>query len=218
MLLFALVFCSCEKNDYINEGGVHDPHVNMTTYDFPNSHPKFDSLVRIIDKAGLKEAINGDITFFATTNWGVADYVSAKKQKRIIELGDENIDFDIDDLDVGELQDSMRMYMFDGEITRETLTTDGAIYESRIGPEMPFVLGLRRTRDWSDYVDYVDYLYYTRVIGTRDDLEVNESAIPDAERDEREDVQTSGIITTTGVIHVLSGDHILFFNEEPRVN
>lgn len=217
MLFSAVLFYSCKKNDYINDGGVHDPHVNMTTYDFLQSHPKFDSLVRIIDKAGLKEAINGDITFYATTNWGVADYVSAKKRKRIIELGDENIDFDIDDLDVGELQDSMRMYMFEGAITREALTTDGAIYESKIGPDMSFLLGLRRTRDWSDYLDYVDYLYYTWVIGSRDDLQTNQSAIPEAERDKREDVQTSGIITTTGIIHVLSGDHRLFFNEEPRV-
>ena len=214
----ALFFISCEKNDYINDGGVHDPHVNMTTYDFLNSHPKFDSLVRIIDKAGLKDAVNGNVTFYATTNWGVADYVSAKKQKRIIELGDENISFNIDDLDVGELQDSMRMYIFDGEITRENLSTDGALYESHIGSDMPFLLGLRRTRDWSQYLDYVDYLYYTWVKGTRDDLETSQSNIPEAERDERADIQTSGIITTTGIIHVLDGNHRLFFNDEPTAN
>lgn len=219
LVVFVLLI-ACEKNDYINEGGLHDPHVNMTTYDFLNSHPKFDSLVRIIDKAGLKDLVNSDITFFATTNEGVADYVSAKKQKRIIEVGDENISFSIDDLNADTLRDSLKMYMFTGAVVREQLTTDGAYYESLFGPltDMKILLGLRRTRDYSDYVDYVDYLYYTKVVGTRDSDESNQSAIPERLRDTRVDVQTSGIITTTGVVHVLDGYHRLFFNEEATAN
>lgn len=211
---------ACDKNDYINDGGIHDPHVNMTTYDFLDSHPKFDSLVRIIDKAGLKDLVNSDITFFATTNWGVADYVSAKKQERIIEVGDENISFSIDDLDAEELSDSLKIYMFEGTIGRDQLTTDGAYYESLFGPmdNARILLGLRRTRDYSNYVDYVDYLYYTKVVGTRDNEESNQADIPEELRDTRVDVQTSGIITTTGILHVLDGAHKLFFNEQDGVN
>lgn len=210
-----MLLASCEKDDYINDGGVHDPHVNMTTYDFLASHPKFDSLVRIIDRAGLKDLVNSDITFYATTNWGVADYVSAKKQERIIELGDENISFDIDDIEPQQL-DSLKMYMFEGKIGRDKFTVDGGYYESLFGPMdgSRLRLGLRRTRDYSAYVDYVDYLYYTRVRGTLDAEEPNQSAIPEALKDQRVDVQTSGIITTTGVVHVLQGSHRLFFNAQ----
>lgn len=210
-----LAMLSCEDDGYINDQGIHDPHVNMTTYDFLASHPKFDSLVRIIDRAGMKDLVNSNITFFVTTNWGVADYVSAKKQEKIIELGDENIDFGIDHIDPQRL-DSLKMYMFEGAVTRERLTTEGAYYESLFGP-MPntrFLLGLRRTRDYSEYVDYVDYLYYTKVIGGRDSEELDSNSIPDSERDQRVDIQTSGIITTTGVVHVLQGAHRLFFNQQ----
>mgnify|MGYP001231154242 CR=1 FL=1 len=214
--IFLVLLSACDKNDYINDGGVHDPHVNMTTYDFLASHPKFDSLVRIIDKAGLKDLVNSNITFFATTNWGVADYVSAKKQERIAEVGDENISFSIDDLDPVELSDSLKIYMFEGQIGREQLTTEGAYYESLFGPmdNTRILLGLRRTRDYSGYVDYVDYLYYTKVVGTRDSEEPNQNAIPEELQDTRVDVQTSGIITTTGILHVLHGSHRLFFNDQ----
>ncbi|MDF2515719.1 MAG: Uncharacterized protein K0R59_1015 [Sphingobacterium sp.] len=214
-LLFFQLLTSCSKNDYINDGGVHQAKVNMTTYDYLASHPKFDSLVRIIDRANLKELVNSDITFYATTNWGVADYVSAKKQQRIAEVGDENISFDIDDIDPKRL-DSLKIYMFKGKVERDKLDLNGAYFSSLFGPipGVRFQLGLRRTRDYSSYVDYVDYLYYTKVNGTLDSEEPNQNAIPEAERDARVDVQTSGIITTTGVIHVLHGDHRLFFNKE----
>jgi len=216
-VMLGAVLASCEKNDYINDGGVHDPHVNMTTYDFLNSHPKFDSLVRMIDRAGLKDLVNSEITFFVTTNWGVADYVSAKKQERIVEVGDENISFGIDDLDAGVLSDSLKIYMFEGRIGREQLNTDGAYFESLFGPmeDVRLRLGLRRTRDFSSYVDYVDYLYYTKVVGSLDADELDQTSIPEAQRDIRVDVQTSGIITTTGVVHVLHGSHRLFFNDQP---
>ncbi|MEN5055823.1 hypothetical protein [Sphingobacterium kitahiroshimense] len=218
-LLFCLLFfhllTSCTKDDYINDGGIHQAKVNMTTYDFLASHPKFDSLVRIIDRANLKELVNSDITFYATTNWGVAEYVSAKKQQRIAEVGDENISFTIDDIDPKRL-DSLKIYMFKGKVERDKLDVNGAYFTNLFGPisGVRFQLGLRRTRDYSSYVDYVDYLYYTKVNGTLDSEEPNQNAIPEAERDERIDVQTSGIITTTGIIHVLHGGHRLFFNKE----
>ncbi len=66
----ALLF-SCKKENYKNDGGVHDAHVNMTTYDYLRSQKVFDSLVYLIDKAGLKDQVNSDITFFAVTNYGV---------------------------------------------------------------------------------------------------------------------------------------------------
>ena len=35
---------------------------------------EFDSLDKIIDQAGMKDEINGNITFLATTNYGGAEY------------------------------------------------------------------------------------------------------------------------------------------------
>jgi hypothetical protein len=214
-LLSILCLSACKKDGYINDGGkILTGRVNMTTYDYLKSNPKFDSLVKIIDKAGMKDQVNGNITFFATTNYGAADYVSAKKQQKIVELGNENIKFTIADLNPVELKDSLKMYMFAGKITRNQLNTDGRLFNSLLGPMngITWLIKLRRTNDFSQYVDYVEYLNFTKVVGTRDDLEPDISKIPQDRRDISYDCQTSNIITTTGILHVLENRHRLFFN------
>jgi hypothetical protein len=207
----------CSKDEYKFDGGVSDPHVNMTTYDYLKSNPQFSSLVTLIDNAGLKDKINGNVTFFATTNYGVNDWVLAKKEERVLELNDENIKFTIDSIPVGDYKDSLLTYMFEGTINRDNMTSKGQLYNSLIGtiPNVQFLIRLRRsTTDYSDYLDRVDYVNFTKVIGSRDDLLDDPSAVPESEKDISEDCQTSGIITTTGIVHVLNGYHRLFFNTE----
>lgn len=217
LLALALFYLSsCEKDDYINDGGKAQRFVNMTTYDFLKSHGKFDSLVAIIDHAGLKDMVNDpNTTLFACTDYSVAPYVAAKKQKRIVELGDENIQFGIQDISQYEL-DSLKMYMFDGAFVREYLTTENQFFHSRYGPmnNTRFLIRLRRVIAYSDYVDYVDYLNFTRVIGTLDSELPEDYVLLPQEEDLSYDCQTAGIITTTGVINVLSDSHRLMFNRE----
>lgn len=213
--LFGLYLSSCESDDYINDGGTANAYVDMTTYDFLASHPKFDSLVAIIDRAGLKDLVNSDITFFASTNYSVVNYVAAKKQKKIIEVGDENISFGISDISLAEL-DSLKIYMFDGAIARDNMSTEGNYYTNKFGniDNVRFMIRLRRTTDYSDYLDYVDYVNFTKVRGTRDSDEPQGTVIPSNLQDLSYDCQTSGIITTTGIIHVLADNHRLMFNGE----
>jgi len=212
--LLLILASSCQKEDYKNDGGVSDPHVNKTTYDFLKEHGSFDSLVRIIDHAGIKDIINSKITLFVTTDYGVKDYVMAKKQEKIVEVGDENISFSITDIPKNELRDSMMIYVYDGEINRENLSTENKYFTSKFGaiPNVRFNIKLRRTRDFSSYLDYVDYLNFTKVIKSLDADEPDYNAIPDGDLDRSFDCQTSGLITTTGVVHVLTNDHRLFFN------
>ncbi|MGK9118077.1 hypothetical protein [Olivibacter jilunii] len=215
-----VVFFACEKDDYIRDGGPSDAFVNMTTYDYLKTNSKFDSLVKMIDHAGLKDEINGNVTFFATTNYGVADYVAVKKQEKVIETGDENISFGITDIPAAELRDSLKIYLFDGKINREDMSTKGSLYDSKLGPinNIKFMIKLRRTRDYSAYLDYVDYVNFTKVIGSVDTDEQDPENIPEREKDISVDCQTSGIITTTGILHVLSGSHRLFFNAQSFSN
>ncbi len=219
LLLSLAMLASCKKDDYKNDGGQTNPNVNMTTYDFLKSKPVFDSLVRIIDRAGMKESVNGNITFFATTNYGVADFVQARKIRRGVQLGNENLRFTIDSLPVNEMKDSLKMYMFEGKINRDQMTVTGQLYNSLLGPipNVQFLINLRRTQDYGAYVNRVDYVRFSKVIGSRDDLQPDPTTIPAVEKDISYDCQTSGIVTTTGIIHVLHGNHRLFFNTE-RLN
>lgn len=217
ILFLTLTFASCKKDDYNNDGGVSNPNVNMTTYDYLKSNPLFDSLVRFIDHAGLKDAVNGDITFFATTNYGAKDFVSARRVKHAAVTGDENRPFSIDSIPASQMKDSLKMYMYPGKINRNQITVEGTLYNSALGPvpNIQFLIKLRRTQDYNAYVNKVDYVSFTKVVGTRDDQELNPDNIPQDQKDDGYDCQTSGIITTTGIVHVLSGNHRLFFNTEP---
>jgi hypothetical protein len=212
--LLLLFLAACEKNTYQVDGGKSDAHVKKTTYDFLKEHGSFDSLVKIIDRAGIKDVVNSDVTFFTTTDYGVRDYVAAKKQEKIAEVGNENIEFGINNIPVKELRDSMMIYLFEGKINRDNLTPDNKYFVSKFGPiaNVRFNIKLRRTRDYDSYLDYVDYLNFTKVIGTLDSEEPDYNAIPKENLDKSYDCQTSGIITTTGIVHVLNNSHRLFFN------
>lgn len=214
--LMTVLLFSCKKDSYKNDGGKQDPHVNMTSYEYLKSKPQFSSLIRLIDRAGLQQTLNGNITFFATTNYGVDEYLSAMKNQRAIELNNENITYTLDSIPLFRL-DSLKTYMFQGKINRSDMSTQGQLYNSLYGtiPGVQFMISLRRSFDYSDYVDHVDYVRFTKVKGSRDDLELYPDQIPQALKDQGTDCQTSGIITTTGIIHVLDGYHRLFFNTDP---
>ena len=217
LILAAAIFLfACKKNDYKNDGGVHDPHVNMTTYDYLRSQRVFDSLVYLIDRAGLKDMVNSDVTFFAVTNYGVDDYLKIRQLRAAEQTGDENIPFNMDSISVKELQDSLKLYMIKGAINREQMNRQGQLYDCMLGaiPNTKFMISLLRTYPYNDYVSYVDMVNYTKVIGSRDDQVLDPSQIPQSEKDNAAICQTSGIITTTGIVHVLNGYHRLFFNTE----
>lgn len=219
-LLFLIVassLASCNKNSYKVDGGTHNPKVDMTTYDYLKSKPQFSSLVHLIDRAGLKETINGDITFFACTNYSVDEFVSARYNRRAIELNNENILYTLDSLPLQEVKDSLKMYMFRGDLGRDQLTVNGSFYQNLLGPipNVSFYINLRRTQDYGSYIDHVDYIRFTKVIGTRDETERDQTTIPAKDKDMGYDCQTTGIITNTGTIHVMSNYHRLFFNTEP---
>ena len=220
VLISIIALSGCKKDSYKNDGGISNAYVDMTTYDYLKSNPQFDSLVRVIDRAGLKDVVNGNITFFASTNYSVAPYVAAKKNQIAIKTKNENFNFGIKDIPAQELSDSLKTYMFQGKINRDQITVSGTLYNSLLGtiPNVQYLIKFRRTFDYNSYLDHVDYVTYTKVRGTRDDQEANPNAIPDNLKDLSADVQTSGIITKTGIVHVLTGYHRLFFNAQPLGN
>lgn len=215
LFLMMLFFTSCKK-EYATDGGRSNAMVNMTTFDFLKSRPQFSSLVQLIERAGLKDAVNGSTTFFATTNYGVNDYLKAMKNKRAIELNDENITYTLDSIPLWRI-DSLKTYLFDGKINRDEMTVKGNYFPSKFGPinNVQFRINLRRQYAYTDYVDYVDYVLFSKVFATLDADEPDPKKIPEDEVDKSVFCQTSGIITTNGIVHVLDGYHRLFFNNDP---
>ena len=202
------VFIGCtEQEDYLIDGGIHSTKVDMTTYEFLQSNAVFDTLVLLIDRAGLKETINGDVTFFPPTDFSIKNYLT-KKGSDTLAL-DPFSEWTMEDIPVQTLRDSLQMYIVSGKLNRADLTEDTAVHQSLLGndvgvsliPENDVYAGIVST--WPEYV------YYTNIVGAG--LDEPGVIIADEEIDKRNVCQTSGIQTKTGVIHVLENSHTMFY-------
>lgn len=206
LVIIAALISGC-NDGYLDDGGVHDPYYDMTTYEFLQTNPIFDTLVYLIDKAGLKETINGDVTFFAPTDYSIKDYVKTKRADIIAQFPFE--DFTLDDIPVQDIRDSLLMYLIPGKINRDDMSEDGKIYTTLMGNKVAVHL----TPLQDEYADLMtvwpEYVYFTTIVG--EGLDAPDEAVPEEEVDKRNRIQTSGIETNTGAIHVIENSHTLWY-------
>ena len=213
----AMLFSSCKKDSVI-DGGVSSPKVNMTTYDYLKSHPRglFDTLLMIIDKGEMKDLINSKGTMFAPTNYSIKNFLSLRQAQ--VRAVDERKNYTLDTLfkyfTPKMLRDSMSVYLFPETIVRDGLDANGKEFASKLD-NYKFLISLEpHTND--DYnaggliPERPKFLYYTRIIGERDVLVAGQIKDPSGNAillDQKFICQTSGIETTTGVLHVLTNNH-----------
>lgn len=214
------LFTSCKKDDYIVGGQPQSTQVNVTTYDYlkSNSQGLFDSLVLIIDAAGIKDLVNQqNLTFFAPTDYSIDDYLSYRTKQE--QITDPFRQWSFDSLmkyDLPKFADSMKVYFIDKALTFDQLTNDGAIYSTLHGSDKAVVSYEYATPDDPWYnpvlsvqpqVVHYTYLYQQLtppIVAT--DISSDEGS--------RNVVQTSAIKTTTGMLNVLSNNHTLFFRQQ----
>lgn len=210
ILFWGSLLAACTNDDYLHDGGVANPNVNMTTYDYLKSNPLFDTLVMTIDKLNLKEEVNTAGTLYAPTNFSFTSYIMDELEALRKIQSDTNYTYA--DIPVASL-DSVRMYIFKERLTRDDLTKEGKVYTSLLGMEMK--LSKEPVSQYTgDLVNKPEYLYFIRKMGKRFDTyeETVAGTVGQSEKDQRIQVQTSGIITTTGVVHVLANSHKLVFH------
>lgn len=217
--LLAIIFAvsACKQDDYFVGGDLHNPNVSVSTYDFLKNNDRglFDTLIMLVDAAGLKEKINQPgITFFAPTDYSIKSYVEART---VIE---QNIDpfrmWTVDSIikyELPQFRDSLSIYIVPQKITYSDLTHEGKLYATDSGDEA--IVSYERTNDpalgynpnsshWPQ-VMYFTYLFQP-LTGP-----VNAPTIPSTVG-ARTRVQTSGVISTTGTVNVLNNGHRLFFH------
>jgi len=211
-----IFFTSCNKNDYLIGGTLHDPVVNMSTYDYlkSNRFGLFDTLLLLIDKAGIKETINQKGTFFAPTDYALHRYL--EKRSLVSQSMNPNNVWTIDSIIKYELADfatTMNMYLIkDVLLPNAVLLPKGAIYnnlkneeivvsyEDTTNPDFGFT-NLSSVRP--------KIVYFTRLYQSLPaNFNVQEIVLPVGERTL---VQTSNIQTNTGTLHVLENTHVLFY-------
>lgn len=211
IILMAITLYACKK-DYTIGGSTTDPHVNMTTYDYLKTNPLFDTLLLLIDKTGLKDEVNSSATFFAFTDYAISNYVKVKQADLRVRLNDENLVYTFDSLDFPSLKDSLRAYMFKDPISRDNTTESGRLFKANDGE-----LRLIQLIPVGDYTDGTvfssrpKYIYFNKMIATENNYPVptDSTGIPNLKPGQLLSTlcQTTGIITTTGILHVLSNLH-----------
>jgi hypothetical protein len=208
LIVCAIALFSCE-DDYLIDGGTASPHLNMSTYEFLSSNSLFDTLVMAIDKAGLQGTVDGEVTLFAPTHFSFRNYIDVRTALGRTLYNDPNYVFAFDSIPVRLLQDSLAMYIFPGKLTRDSLTKEGKVYTNLAGTQLRLSLEPREEYTTQLTVN-PEYVYLTRKRGTRWDA-WDATGVTTNEQDTKERAQTSNLLSTNGVIHVLANGHVLFF-------
>lgn len=211
-----ITITSCKKDGYFIGGELHNPKINMSTYDWmkSNKYGVFDTVLLLIDKAGIKEKVNAPgITFFAPTDYVIDKYV--QERTKIVQKVDPKKMWTIDSIIKYELKqfaDSMDIYIAKESLTNNVLTASGKKYKNVKGNE--FIVSYEETRDEKlgynpnstviPRIVYFTYLFKP----VPDNVDVTKIVPPVGSRIL---VQTSNAQTTTGVVHVLNNTHTLFF-------
>ncbi|PSL46461.1 hypothetical protein CLV51_103440 [Chitinophaga niastensis] len=210
VLLFATIMVTaCKKDDHFIGGSATSPKTDLTTYDYLKQNKLFDTLIMLIDKAGMKDEINGDVTFFASTNYSIKLLLDARSSQLQLAHNNENLTYTIDSFPPAELRDSIRAYMFKGKIVREDLSLDPTFYKNLDGQD--FVVRLRETTDYGGIFDKpVRYMSLTKIINGKDP-EPLPPGFPKADIDKEDICRTTGILTKTGVLHVLNNNHFFYW-------
>ncbi len=213
-----IMLASCKKN-YIIGGKLESTTTNLTTYDYlkSNRFKMFDTLLMLVDKAGLKDEINQKgITFYAPTDFSINRYL-AKKTAEV-----QNVDifakYTIDTLikyDLATFADSIKTYIIPKTITYTSLTSNGVVLNTaKSGASV--VVSYEQTTDtnlgYNSVVNTIPQVeYYSLVIGTLP------SPVKSVDLDPSVAIrilcQTSGLTTATGQLNVLSNSHTLYFRQ-----
>ncbi len=209
-----LCFSSCKKqNEYFIDGdGTNKPQVNVTTYDYLKANPLFDTLIFFIDKTGLKDAINAkDVTFFAPTDYCITNWMTAVRGRILNEYGQDSArKFGFDILDYNMIKDSLSQYIIPQRVQRENLDLTDKEFSTALAGDKKIVHLVEINETVNYVVINVRYVFITKVFGSRDIPGVQ---LPIEEADIEEICQTSGILTTNGVLHVLNNFHVFGFNK-----
>ncbi|MEV4884167.1 fasciclin domain-containing protein [Chitinophaga ginsengisegetis] len=201
-----LILAACKKDNYlVDEGNTNLERIRkMPTYDFLKESKVLDTVVMLIDRAGMKDEINGDITFFSPTNSGVANFLAQQTRALQRKYNNENIKFTLDSLTTDSIKFYLRRHIFKGVIDKKAMSYTKKSF-TNINSEGNYFLLLEKY-----YIDVSGIRSTTNRIQIRRVLGLADEDVPDGTENREPDfyayVQTSEVRTATGMVHVLEAN------------
>jgi len=221
LLTLLLTLNACKK-DYITGGapGTRTNYKDLTTYDLLKSSSLYDTLVQLIDAAGLKDKVNQqNSTFFAPSDYAVFNYLN----QRTIQVQNANpsAKFALDSLlyyirgNISGTRDSLLMYLVPQTLPYSSLTNTGNFYPTALTGDT-VIVSYEYTLDsdlgYNSLVSGVPQLvYYTLLWQPYPLSDTNPAGDITPDIGIHTLCTTSGITTKTGVVNALSNSHTLFF-------
>ena len=234
-----LVSCSKKNNYIIGSTATSSNKVNQTTFDFLKSFDVTTETARLIERAGMIDEVNGDVTVIAPNNYAINRYLR-RKNNRALRLDPTSKSLTIEDIPVADLQ-QLKMYIVDKKYWSANIPKEGIILPTHEpGDSIRLFIAQSNTEPGSDwdgggqpgqgyqYSNFMQtqptkvYVHFKR--GANWEFDPNERVslgYDDPECDQVYEMYISDVITTTGVVHVIySGDynysdhyyyHTLFF-------
>jgi hypothetical protein len=211
MTALILGLCACNKDEYYQDSGTHDPAFKGTSMAYLDAVPLyFDSVAAIVRLAGMEEVFSNDtLTFFAPTDRSVLRLINSLNWQ-LYALGYDTVKT-LSDVPPRIWQKYLQMYMFHGsnqlkdypQIDYNLLNIyPGQGYLSWQGT--PMNIGVIYNDD--NGVKYVGY------------RQLSIAWIPDPAKPRdnwiMELVASSNITTYNGVVHTLTDNHLYFGFED----
>jgi hypothetical protein len=222
LCIVASLFTACKK-DYITGGAVEDieQYKNTATYDALSGNPLYDTLVQLIDAAGLKDRINETgTTFFAPSDYSIYSYLNQRSV--LVQLTYPNSkQFALDSLvyylknNIKGTKDSLLMYLVKKPLLHNSLTDVGTLFPTELAGDTAVVsyeytkdgtLGYNSVVSGTPQVVYFTHLWHHYDLGPANPAGDIPSTIG-----VRTLVKTSCVPTKNGVMNSLSNSHTLFF-------
>jgi len=126
MGLASMCFSSCSKDGYIIGGEKNETSkVDMTSFEFLKTFEVTTETGRLLERAGLENEVNGDVTIIAPSNYAVNRYLRRKNNRRW-RLDPNAEPMTVEDIPQADLQ-QLRMYMVDGKYLSTDLTAQGIV-------------------------------------------------------------------------------------------
>jgi len=220
--LVILAFAACKK-DYIIGGTAEDSrkYSNTSTYDVLKGNPLYDTLVRLIDTAGLKDKINTQgNTLFAPSDYSIFNYLSARTLAVQATIN-ANARFGLDSLfyylrnNIKGTRDSLLVYLINKPLMYSDLTDMGTLYPTQLAGDTAIV-SFEYTKDnalgYNTIVSGVPQVVYFTQLWSHYNLSTTTPAglVPNTVGVHTR-IITSGIVTKNGLINALENSHTLFF-------
>jgi len=210
------------KKDYIVGGAAENTgaYSRTTTYDVLKSLPLYDTLVQLIDTAGIMDKVNEQgVTFFAPSDYSIYNYLNQRTIQ--VQNADPTARFALDSLfyylrnNINGTRDSLLMYLVHQPLTYSVLTNTGAFYPTELTGDT-VIVSYEYTKDgnlgYNPLVSGVPQLvYFTQLWQPYALSDANPAGDITPDIGVHTLCTTSGVVTKTGMINALSNSHTLFF-------